>query len=263
LVNKYIVRSPRRYVQITPGALYEIHIQNLVAKHVADLFSGYVGARFEPLIRTIGGDVRPDLVIVNLDKRRWAVVEVELGNHNFHAHVLPQMSKLAHCDDGLAFVEKFASLPTVDTPVSELLDIFSSKPSAILVTHGSSEHHSVSLERLGVQCVDLDVFECIEGPNDYILVVNDRRTHLVPLPVIAVRRTYPWEMNWEVSGDIPDAMFKDAQIIVHLGGTVAAWRRTKIGETQYLISPSDLAIDTGSNQRRVFLDDESGEIHLV
>ena len=238
-------------------------MQNLVAAHIQSLFPGYFGARFEPLIRTIGGDVRPDLVLINPSATKWAVVEVELGNHNFHAHVLPQMSKLAHCDDGEAFAEKFAQKLSNMITSTQVREVLSTKPAAVLVTHGSSLEHSVALDRLGIECLDLDIFECIEGPNDYILSVSDRRSTLTKLPAHATKRIGFWSTHWEVTGSIDKKILHENQVIVHFDGTVAAWRVAEIGGAQFLIHPSDLSVPAGNIERRVFLDEDTDEIHLI
>jgi hypothetical protein len=123
--------------------------------------------------------------------------------------------------------------------------------------------HNISLSRLGVQCIDLEIFECIEGPNDYILSVEDRRTSLVPTLAIATRRDSPWESYWSLDVEIPNLPVSEGQIVVNFDGMVAAWRVARVGDVQFLIHPSDLSVPSSNMIRRVFLDEVTAELHLV
>ncbi len=260
--SRYVVRKDRRYVRISPGVLYESHVQAIVAEHIPALFPGYQGIRYEPLIRTFTGDVRPDIVMLNAKKKRWALVEVEIDNHSFPAHVLPQMGKLAKCDDGLSWVDDFAAKLRSGLELSTIREIFSASPSAVLVTHGASAEYEVQLDRLGIECIDFDIFQAVEGPADYLLEVFDRQNSLRNLGIEANRMQGLGSAYWRLSARISDLFAEGVRPIVHWAGFTAQWKILPFGGEECLVCPSEISLSPSPANLAVFVDDETDEIHL-
>ena len=83
------------YEEIGASAVYETHFENVLRHNAAKLFPGYHFVPFKMIVESEEDSARPDFALIDRTYRSWWVGEVELGDHSFAGHVLPQVRTLA------------------------------------------------------------------------------------------------------------------------------------------------------------------------
>ena len=242
MIDEYITREFRKYELIPPGSIYEIQVQNIVARHIPSIFPGYTGKICEPYFATSAGDVKPDIVIVKNDLSAWGVVEVEIDHHSWSAHILPQLTKLSYAksDDrsNNTILESFSK----EFSREDLLNVLSNSPDAYLVTHGSSKDAENNLRELDIQALDIQIHK--HPPGDYLLQVIDRRDDFEKTGFIVRRAKSPIFRNfWTTDSsaiDLPSSL--EGQIRISLGSSTAIWAFDQSGNSLTFRPPSNLEI---------------------
>ena len=264
LANSYLVHRERRFSEVTPGALYEKQVENVVHKNVGQIMPGYESWQFEPLIRTPGGDTKPDLIFVNLEQNVWFLVEVEVETHSFRSHILPQISKMRRCEDGEEVIDQYLNLGNTLNSEVDYRELFERRPGVLLITHGTSEHFSYEIEALGVERIDLSIFQCSDGPYDPILRIQDRASVLVDTGVYASRGTGAWNRHWTLTRDITNIdNVNSGNSVVHYGGHVGIWKTMRLGGSTLLVPPGEFEIEADAVKAKVYVDNDSNEIHFI
>ncbi len=262
MVSRYLAREHRRYEYISPGALYETSVQALVERHIPSLWPGYWGVRLEPLFETSGGDVQPDLVLVNRRHGSWAVVEVELEGHSVKSHVLPQLSKLCRARGDERLAQQLIERGLSQMSLERLSEIVVQRPNVFLVTHGSTLAYSAKLADLGVEALDIDIHA--HPPNDYVLEVRDRTSRFVALECVArrsVRSLTPY--LWTVVGELPASVLARSHVRVEVDSLAANWTLRVASDGIILRQPTDLPLGQQVVQGRVLWSPESDSLRIV
>lgn len=246
--DKYLTRSHRRYMKITPGSVYETTVQSLIERNLSSLFPEYFGKSFEPYFRTAAGDVKPDLVLIRHDYKGWLLVEVEVEGHSAQAHILPQLAKLTFATSNELVLEHFVNHFGNDHNLLNIEKALSQKPEVVLVIHGSSSEFQDGLKELGVSSLDLEIHAY--PPDEYILEVVDHEENYVDTGVICSRSSnmatqFIWILP-KVQGIEPNSI--EGKIQVRIGNSASIWG-IKATKSDYLLrQPPDIQSLSGVNK---------------
>lgn len=259
----FLSRGHRRYIRISPESLYETPLQSIVDRNLRSIFPDYFGGRFEPYLRTIAGDVKPDLVMARNDLNGWALIEVESDHHSVYGHILPQLSKLARASANERLIQDFQKRYCPQVPINSLVESFFQPPRIFLVTHGSSASFRSQVEELGVEPIDIDVY--LSPPNEYILVVEDRTKELVDLGLVAIRSRSQLTRNiWVLAGrsQYVKALLP-GDVLVTIGDSTSLWRLSETSDGYLMRSPADLTPNMYFEEANVYANTESGALELM
>lgn len=86
--------------ELAPGSMLETDFERAVISRGNLVFPDFFVVPFKATVSSEDDSARPDLALVERNYRSWWVVEVELGNHSFENHVLPQVRTLARAAYG-------------------------------------------------------------------------------------------------------------------------------------------------------------------
>lgn len=240
MTDKYLTRRHRKYVRISPGAVYETTVQTLVENNISSLFPEYFGKIFEPYFKTPAGDVKPDLVLIRHDYKGWMLVEVEVEGHSPSAHILPQLAKLTFASSNDEVLDHFVDNFSDSHNVNDLENALSHDPEVTLVIHGSSESFQIELYKLGVTSLDIEIHSF--PPDEYILEVFDRAENFIDTGLICTRSSsiatqYVWVLP-NIEG-LPYANLNQ-NIEIRVGDSSSIWRIEHKKNNYLLRQPSDI-----------------------
>lgn len=250
--DKYLTRSHRRYMRVTPGSVYETTVQSLVERNLSSLFPEYFGKLFEPYFRTAAGDVKPDLVLIRHDYKGWLLVEVEVEGHSPQAHILPQLAKLTYATANELVLEFFIDNFGNEHNLSNIEIALQQKPEVVLVIHGSSSSFQSGLKELGVSSLDLEIHAY--PPDEYILEVVDHEENYVDTGLTCSRSLnlatqYIWILS-KVPGIEPNQI--GGKIQVRIGNSASFWG-IKATKSDYLLrQPPDIQSLSGVSKVAVY-----------
>ena len=88
------------FEELAPGSMLEADFENLVITKGSLLFPDFFVVPFKVTVSSEDDSAKADLALVERNYREWWVVEVELGNHSFEGHVLPQVRTLSRAPYG-------------------------------------------------------------------------------------------------------------------------------------------------------------------
>lgn len=114
------------YEEIGASALYEAHFETVLRQNAAKLFPGYYFVPFKMIVESEEDSARPDFALIDQTYRSWWVGEVELGDHSFTGHVLPQVRTLARA----SYTEAeaiYLSAQSSDLELHRIVDMFKGK----------------------------------------------------------------------------------------------------------------------------------------
>jgi hypothetical protein len=239
LESRYYARDGLRYSLVSPGSLYEHHVEKLVFTNLHVLFPEYLGVRYEPHFETEIGNVRPDIVLIRHDGEGWALLEIELEEHSFSNHVLPQLGKLRRAESSEKLVKALCDqIP--DLPKTTIRKALAHRPQVFLAVHGTSTPHTEKLTKLGVEVRNLDILKASDAPNEYILVITDPTVRRRRLPHLATRSTSVVTRNiWKFNGnDLTTLMTNEDKVEVEFRGFRSFWSATRVQDGMLLRQPN-------------------------
>jgi hypothetical protein len=141
------------------GHLYQPHVyrgepelQGYVEKNFESIFGSdsiwLPGGRIGGKRTDRGAKGIPDGFVVQILRRNWAIVEIELASHPLHDHITPQIGRFSvawkrdrkrlvdrlfrKCEDSKAIMEKFRSHEVTDV-YKFLADLIENKPDLVIV----------------------------------------------------------------------------------------------------------------------------------
>jgi hypothetical protein len=88
------------FEELAPGSMLETDFERIVVDRGGLIFPDFFIVQFKSLVSSEEDSARADLALVERNYREWWVVEVELGNHSFESHILPQVRTLARASYG-------------------------------------------------------------------------------------------------------------------------------------------------------------------
>ena len=136
-------RSFRRLVTID-----EAYFEQLVAQRYKGVFGGRIYLPLKLKFWSVLGEVVPDGILLSATPpHEWFFVEVETADHDIQTHVLPQLSRMTNIElraTDLASISQgtlkmLAEIkPGIEFDFETLVDIFSKRPSFVLVIDEAS-----------------------------------------------------------------------------------------------------------------------------
>ena len=88
------------FEEMAPGSMLETDFESVVVDRGNLIFPDFFVVPFKTTVSSEDDSAKADLALVERNYRTWWVVEVELGNHSFEGHVLPQVRTLARASYG-------------------------------------------------------------------------------------------------------------------------------------------------------------------
>lgn len=81
------------------AAYYESEFEKTLKAHIEEVFPDYITISYKKKITAENREPKiPDLAMINRDYRDWWIVEVELADHDFFTHVIPQVEVFANAE---------------------------------------------------------------------------------------------------------------------------------------------------------------------
>lgn len=161
---------------LPPTSVYENEFEGMILGNSGALFPGFYCFRFDPLMVTPHGAVKPDLALIDTEYRSWYIVEVEMASHSVTRHVRPQMERIdaARPDQGHSdwLADRHAELDRVRLR-RLMLDV---PHGTVLLVNAATPHWDDALRSLpGVQRAVVEVFR--SRLNRTILRINGQQPH--------------------------------------------------------------------------------------
>lgn len=144
---------------VPPGSTYENEFEALIQQHADHLFPGFHCVRFDPLLVTPLGNVKPDMALIDEHYRSWFIVEVELSTHQINRHVKPQVEKIQIARPDVTHADWIADRhPNLDR--DRLRSLVRDAPHAsLLLVNGPTPHWDDALRSLpGIQRAVVEVY---------------------------------------------------------------------------------------------------------
>jgi hypothetical protein len=180
------------------------------------------------------------------------LIEVEIDNHSFSAHVLPQMAKLSFAKADQSVINKVSDAFEGEFHFDKIQSLLEKKPIVYLVTHGNTEKYQDKLDELYVSSIDIEIHSC--PPGDYVIEVNDRSKKYLDTGWQAIRSRSPLLKNlWNISSfesEIPSDL--GGQIAVEYENTISIWSFEKFGSSLALRAPADLPMSPHIDKVEVY-----------
>lgn len=233
---------------VPPGALYEHEFEGIVMQHQNELFPGFSGARFDPILTTPMGNVQPDMILVDNHYRSLFVIEVELASHSLARHVLPQVEKIAAARLGERQADWLLSkAPGFDR--GRLRALFRDVPhGTMLLVNSPTPQWDEGLRSLpGVYRAVVEVFRSRHSRT--ILRINGAQPEgpgELVTPLVAGTGSLRGSYKIGVPSAVDESL---TEIDVHLDGDLVRFRVKVMGAEKYLFSRP--AIDVPGEQARL------------
>lgn len=90
-----LVANGQVFTGLGTSEMFEIEFERLIAQAAPQLFPGWHFVPFQAPVTSSRGDTRkPDFALIDQRYRAWWVVEIEMAQHPFENHVMPQVEVL-------------------------------------------------------------------------------------------------------------------------------------------------------------------------
>lgn len=120
------------FEELAPGSMLETDFECAVIERGNFVFPDFFVVPFKSTVSSEEDSAKPDLALIERSYRAWWVAEVELGNHSFESHVLPQVRTLARASYGEDEVRALcAKCPELE--LQRVLDMMKGKQPRVLV----------------------------------------------------------------------------------------------------------------------------------
>jgi hypothetical protein len=158
------------YLPISSNALLEREYEDILEQNSEVFAENCWVIPFRPTVYATGSSAKPDFAIIEKSYARWFVVEVEMGRHSLHGHVLPQVRTLRDATYGREHAEMLVSRqPELDLEkTSDLLR--GTSPTILVLADRYSLDWERTLEGAGISLMSLELFR--SERLRYVLAVN-------------------------------------------------------------------------------------------
>ncbi|SIN35496.1 hypothetical protein [Micromonospora cremea] len=229
---------------LPPGALYEHEYEGIVMQHRNDLFPGFKGARFDPVLATQLGNVQPDMILIDHEYRSMFVVEVELASHSLTRHVQPQIEKIVSARLGERHADwLYSREPGFNQ--DRLRALFRDVPhSTVLLANGPTPHWDDGLRSLpGVYRAVVQVFR--SARNRTILRVNGAQPE-GPGEVVSVLSAGSGPLRTSYKVSVPSSVDASLEKLdAHLEDQLIRFHVRVMGAEKYLFSRPAINVPAG------------------
>jgi hypothetical protein len=169
------------FEELAPGSMLESDFERVVIDRGNLVFPDFFVVPFKTTVSSEDDSAKADLALVERNYRAWWVVEVELGNHSFESHVLPQVRTLARAsygeDEGKALC---ANRPELE--LQRVLDMVKGKQPRVLVIVDAERKEWVQpLRSLEAELLVLQMFR--SDRNEHVFRIDG---HLPSSPISVV-----------------------------------------------------------------------------
>lgn len=146
------------FEELAPGSMLETDFERVVREKGRLIFPDFFVVPFKCAVSSEEDSAKADLALVERSYREWWVVEVELGNHSFGGHVLPQVRTLAQAaygeDEGRVLC---AGCP--DLRLGSVLDMVKgTQPRVLVVVDAERKDWAQALRNLDAEVLVLQIF---------------------------------------------------------------------------------------------------------
>ena len=243
------------FEEITSRGHSEHEYEKILQQEANKLFPNYYFVPFKTTVYSeLDSDFRaPDFALIHRTYSAWWVVEIELGHHSFHGHVLPQVTTLSRAmygrDEALYLCHAEPRLNQ-----EKVLQMFKGAPPRVLVIVNSSvDHWAEWLKSLHAKVFICQLFR--SRLNKYILRIdgeypteNDEVGTLCECSVVIHRYLHVHAPN-----TLP--ISKDEKVLLSYKGRASEWQRVDTSDQVYLHAVRGHDLKPGKRYRIVRQDD--------
>lgn len=239
--------------------VWEREFEALVLQEAAHLFPGFDAVQFKFLVYSDDGAARPDLALVHKRLVEWWVVEIELGSHSLHGHVLPQIGTLQRGLYTSAHADRLAE--QVNSHHRRAVrDLIKGEPPRVLVVADSYDAvWQQEIESVGAR---LAIFELFESAELRYLYRFEGFRPSVDADVVSSCRVDP-SLPWLIRIDSPGAVAvrRNEAVTIEVGEESVLFERIDASDAVWLHPRQPLRLPRDRELQLVRLGD--GRLRLV
>jgi hypothetical protein len=247
------------YDALTSSALYEKEFERIVMQHSTLLFPEFRPSVYKATVYSDTSSARPDYALIEQQYREWWIVELELANHPFEGHVLPQVSTLVEARYG---AEQAAYLAARNPGLDEnrVRDLMKGQTPRVLVVVNEPRPQWVSaLNAIRAELAVFEIFRSVEGKHLYRFNGYTPRGPGNVVSRCRLDRALPWALRV----DSPSALGfrRNESIEILFGETLSEWERMDSADMVWLVPKARVKLEKQTVYALTRL--ENGRLRLV
>jgi hypothetical protein len=220
------------FEKLSPKAMYEAEFERIVVQNGDKLFPEYHVVSFKRTAENISTSAKADLALIEKEYREWWLGEIELSNHSFEGHVLPQVRTIAGAKFDRSHVDALcAECSVLDrVRVSEMLK--GSPPRVLVVVNDVMQAWIKPLKEHDARVMFIEVFR--SEMNEHAFRMNGES--LVPnLDVVSECSLDPFVPRFlRIFSPSRLEIQPNQRVQIYLDDAVSEWIRLDIADAVYL-----------------------------
>jgi hypothetical protein len=221
------------YEQISVSSMYEREFEAIILQRSDLLFPQYYLVPFKKTVYSDEDSARADLALIERNYREWWVVEVELSQHSFEGHIIPQVETLTRAKYGYDEA-KYLSQQSTKLNYERLEDMMKGiQPKVLIIVNQPKTEWVLPLKRYQTLMTVVELFR--SDRNEYICRVNGESptpnlSVITECQVHAQLRTF-----LSIASPASLNVAAGATIGISFQGTLTEWKRTDLKNAVYLV----------------------------
>lgn len=160
----YATTQADLFRQIHPRSMNEAEYEKRILDNAVNSFPKHYVVPCKKRLPTSTKNVVADLAMINKNLHEWSIIEVEVDDHPFEGHILPQVEKLVEHDylsnDNLHeyLINKILEVYT-GAQRESLIELFRGvRPTVKVMLSAHCKNHIQDLRRNAIECILVDIF---------------------------------------------------------------------------------------------------------
>jgi hypothetical protein len=168
------------FEELAPGSMLETDFERVVINKGNLIFPDFFVVPFKATVSSDDDSAKADLALIERSYREWWVVEIELGNHSFEGHVLPQVRTLSRASYGEDVGRALCTTcPELELP--HVLDMVKGRQPRVLVVVDAERREWIKpLRSFDAEVLALQIFR--SDRNEHVFRIDG----YLPVPPISV-----------------------------------------------------------------------------
>jgi hypothetical protein len=231
-----VLFNDRWYEEVAPAGVYESFYEATVKTHAQQLWPRFHPVHFKASVYAGADGVKADMALIEKNYSEWWVVEIEMAQHSFESHVLPQTRKLAGASYGPDLATKLCDgCPRLDAAKVQVM-VKEIHPRVLVVVNKPRPHWAKELKKIDALLAVFEMFKS-DDDNEYMFRVNGEHP-VGAAQLLSVCRFDDLMNRWLVVED-PIALRVSGQthLTIEFEGHATEWVRKKMGSKVWLYTP--------------------------
>ena len=245
---------------VSAASMYEKDYEAAILANSFALFPNFICVEFKARVDSEYGVGQPDLALIDVQYRKWYVVEVELETHSFTGHVEEQVRKF---QSGRYHEGHAAALARQDNrlDLSRLEDMMrGEQPQVCVIVTSSATDWAPRLRRYDAILTVVEVFR--DEALRHILRVNGEAPSAMPVEVLSLCEPDPFFPN--ALKLYSPASFSALRLVdLYIDGGKTTWTVVRAKETAWLVPLRRAPVDASwSSPMSIEIEPSQHTMHL-